>query len=274
MFRKVISGADSGVELAAMDLALRLGISCGGWTPRKVSVSQVNFIKKYNLRTTAAIGYQQSVENNIQESNGLLLISRGEKTPKAQYAVRMALKHHKQLLHIDLHQYTQFEAASLMSSWLRMQALKNLYITGTNDEEDHVIYQQTQKILETAFYLDFVKSGFNNHAGRLPIGAPTHSKKDYPRTVEEAVARLKADLPLKDRALMANLQANELDQLSDSLGEYIKQTYGLYAGNNALTIACARAGNLQNPLPDEACLVIMRSLWIDLRKTHKLRIIK
>ena len=274
MIRKIVSSADQGVEMAAMDLALRLGIPCGGWSPRKGSSCHIDFLKKYYLRATSEIGYQQSVENNIQDSNGLLLITRGEKNPKTQYAVQMALKHHKQLLHVDLHQYSQFEAASLVSSWLRMQQLNSLYITGTDSEKDRTIYQDAQKILETAFYLDFVKSGLTTDYRNLGIKSQDRPTKDYPRTVDEAVARLKSDLTLKERALMANMQPNELDRLRDNLGEYIKQTYGLYAGNEGLLQSCAQTGNLQNPLPDEACHVILRTLWRDLKNTHKLRIVK
>jgi hypothetical protein len=274
MIRKIISGADRGVELAALDLALRLGISCSGWSPRKVYANQKDFQKKYCLRSVSEIGYKLSVEKNIQDSNGLLLITRGEKIPKTQYAVQMALKHHKQLLHVDLHQYSQFEAASLISSWLKMQKLNNLYITGTNTERDRTIYRDTQKILETAFYLDFVKSGLTADS-RIPGPInPDQEPKDHPQTVAEAVARLKSDLTLKDRTLMANMQPNELDRLIDNLGEYIKQTYGLYTGNERLMQSCAQTANLKNPLPDEACHVILRALWRDLKDTHKLRIVK
>lgn len=274
MIRKIISSADRGVEMAAMDLALRLGITCSGWSPRYAHSNPMDFQKKYGLRTTSEIGYKLSVEKNIQDANGLLLLTRGEKIPKAQYAVQMALKHHKQLLHVDLHQYTQFEAASLVSSWLKMQKLNNLYITGTNAEEDRAIYLDTQKILETAFYLDFVKSGLTPDSRDLKLKSPGQQTKDHPQTVAEAVARLKSELTLKDRTLVANMQPNALDRLIDNLGEYIKQTYGLYTGNEGLIRSCAQTGNLKNPLPDEACHVILRALWRDLKNTHKLRIVK
>ena len=274
MFRKIVSGAESGVELAAMDLALRLGMACGGWTPKEPASTRIEFNRKYNLRATPAIGYQQAVEHNVQDADGLLLITRGGMNPKSRYAAKTALSHQKQLLHADLQQHSQFEAASLISSWVKIQRPGQLYITGTNAVDDQTIYQHTLKILETAFYLDFVKSGIGTDFRQMNISTSQLPLKDYPRTIEAAVKRLKTDLPLKDRTLMANLQANELDQLRDGLGEYIKQAFGLYTGNEALTQACAQAGNLQNPLPDEACHVILRALWADLQLTHKLRVIK
>ena len=274
MFRKIVSGGDKGVELAAMDLALRLGIDCGGWTPKKNSPGQDQFNRKYHLRPTPGVGYQHAVEMNMADADGMLLITRGEKNQKAQHAVRMALKLHKQLLHVDLKQYSEFEAASLVSSWMQIQSLNALYITGATDEQDKSIYFHTQKILETAFYLDFVKSGLHPDTHRTRPAIPQQTTKAYPRTLQEAVDRLKSELPLKDRTLMANMQASDLGHLRDSLGEYIKQTYGLYGANDALMQSCAEAGRLHKPLPDEICQVILRHLWQDLQKTHKLRVIK
>jgi hypothetical protein len=274
VFRKVVTSGESGVELAAMDLSLRLGIDCSGWVPKKPSKLHADFIAKYHFQQTDSLGFQKAVENNIIDADGIILITRGEKNPRMRYAVRTALKHEKQFLNVDLKQYSQFEAASLMCSWLQIQKIKTLFITGPPQEMDDAIYKDTQKILETAFYLDFVKSGLGPGLKGVRFNTSDKSAKIYPSTVEEAVERLKTELPLKDRILMSNMDSNELDLLLDGLGGYIKQTYGIYSGNEALIQSCAQIGNLNNPLPDEACQVILRSLWNNLQQTHKLRLIK
>jgi hypothetical protein len=100
------------------------------------------------------------------------------------------------------------------------------------------------------------------------------AQKDLPRSVDTAVMRLIETLQLKDRASIANLQPEELDHLRSGLGDYIKQNFGFYSGNTALLQSCAEVGRLSRPLPDEACAVILRALWKELRATHKLRVIK
>ena len=85
---------------------------------------------------------------------------------------------------------------------------------------------------------------------------------------------MKKSLPLKDRAIIANMQPEELDQLRNSLGEYIKQNFGIYSGNTALLQSCAEFGGIMQPVAEEACSVILRALWKDLQTTHKLRIVK
>jgi hypothetical protein len=128
--------------------------------------------------------------------------------------------------------------------------------------------------METAFYLGFIKTGIQpQFAERTPESRLEH-RKDYPYSVEEAVVRLKSVLSLKDRAYLANMQAGELDHMRIGLSEYIKQKFGLYAGNAPLMKSCADIGKRENPLVDEACAIILRALWKDLQQTHKLRVIK
>jgi len=95
-----------------------------------------------------------------------------------------------------------------------------------------------------------------------------------PTSVKASVAQLKDAMSLKDKITMANMQSNEIDHLNSGLSEYIKQNHGLYTGNPELMQSCAQVGSVDNPLPDEACAIILRALWEDLRKSHKLRVIK
>jgi hypothetical protein len=274
MIHKLISSGQTGVELAALDVAIKLGIHHGGWVARGRRNAQGRLSQVYNLREVDSLGFKTAMEQNVVEADGTLLITRGKKNVRTQYAVEMSLKHQRQLLHADLSQNSPFEAASLISSWGSLQQISTAFVTGTQADSDSKIYAQTLKILETAFYLVFVKTGVHPPDA---AGEPRLSRElsgDYPQTVAEAVARLKLTLSLKDRAHLANIQSDELDHLGSGLGEYIKQTFGLYSGNAALMKSCAEFGHVDNPLVDEACAIILRALWEDLQNTHKLRVIK
>ena len=95
-------------------------------------------------------------------SDGTLLVTRGKKSIATQHAVQTALKHQRQLLHVDLSQNSAFGAASLVSSWGSLQQIKVAFVTGTQSDSDPEIYAQVIKILETAFYLGFVKTSLNH----------------------------------------------------------------------------------------------------------------
>ena len=273
MIRKIVSAGQTGVELAALDIAIKLGIAHGGWTSRGRHNEDGRLPEMYRLEETSILGFQEALRKNVSESDGTLVISRGKSTPHTKEVVRTTLELERQLLHIDLSQHPLFEAASLVSSWMAQKHIKIVHVTGLLSSEDPAIYDQTRKILETAFYLGFIKSDVQQTM-RGPDVSSAPGVERLPQTVSDAVKALKATLTLKDRTLLANMQLDELDHLRSGLGEYIKQHFGLYAGNQSLLESCAQHAGLIRPLPDEACAVILRALWEDLGRSHKLRVVK
>ena len=277
MIRKILSSGRTGVEIAALDVAIKLGIAHGGWAGRGMRNEDGAIGNRYGLEEVMAMGYKRAMEENVLHSDGTLLISRGTKSVEGQFAVETALRHQRQFLHADLSQNSAFETSSLISSWVSMNHVLAVYVTGPTAHQDDRIYHDVKKILETAVYLEFVKTGLHPDRPEQMQAALVDEFPEnagLPESVDEAVQRLKQVLPLKDRTMMANMQADELDHLHTGLGEYIKQKFGLYLENDRLIESCANLGKLIKPLPDEACAVILKALWQDLRDTHKLRIIK
>ncbi len=277
MIRKILSSGRTGVEMAALDVAIKLGISHGGRTGRGMRNDDGPIRKDYGLKQIMTVGYKEAMERNVIDSDGTLLISRGVKCVEGRHTVEAALRHQRQFLHVDLSQHSAFEASSLVSSWVSMNHVLVVHVTGPTHQQDDKIYHDVKRILETSVYLEFVKTGLHPERPNQTMAALDDEPSDQallPRSVDEAVQQLKRVLPLKDRTMMANMQIDELDHLRSGLGEYIKQKFGLYQKNEALIESCANLSNLNQPLPDEACAVILRALWDNLRDTHKLRIIK
>jgi hypothetical protein len=81
-------------------------------------------------------------------------------------------------------------------------------------------------------------------------------------------------MSLKDRATMANMTEDELTNLNFTLGSYIRNAFGIWSENEQLFEACRTvSGNPALPRKD-AATVIIGELWKELRRTHKLRIVK
>ncbi|MFO7495324.1 MAG: hypothetical protein R6X05_06770, partial [Desulfobacterales bacterium] len=59
-----------------------------------------------------------------------------------------------------------------------------------------------------------------------------------------------------------------------ALGDYIKETFGLYVGNDDLMTACRFYLRKASVSPDEAAFAILRALWLKLRQSLRLRVIK
>jgi hypothetical protein len=86
----------------------------------------------------------------------------------------------------------------------------------------------------------------------------------WPQTVEAAVVRIMTELTDASKADIANLPESQLCLLHFGLGMYIRNTFGLWQGNQALLDSCSKAGG-GFVHPDDANTVIIKALWQRLR---------
>jgi hypothetical protein len=89
--------------------------------------------------------------------------------------------------------------------------------------------------------------------------------KEYPKTVQEAVKRLLLELPDWDKFGIKNTSEEDLATLHMTLGNYIRNEFGLWGNNKELLRDCVSEGSKQNP--DDASSVIIKSLWKSLQAT-------
>jgi hypothetical protein len=77
---KVISGGQSGVDLAALDAARELSIPTGGWMPKgwltEDGVRQ-EYGERYGMREHASGGYPPRTRQNVQDATATLILFRG-----------------------------------------------------------------------------------------------------------------------------------------------------------------------------------------------------
>jgi hypothetical protein len=95
-----------------------------------------------------------------------------------------------------------------------------------------------------------------------------------PITVDQAVERLIAELSFKDKTTIANMAEVELSVLHTTVGEYIRNEFGLWSGNKDLMTSCCFFAKRDKVSEDDASSIIIRELWKRLRDSHKLRVVK
>ncbi len=71
---KIISGGQTGVDRAALDFALYLGITCGGYCPKGRKAEDVTIPDFYPLTETLSNKYQTRTKRNIEESDGTIIL--------------------------------------------------------------------------------------------------------------------------------------------------------------------------------------------------------
>lgn len=77
MITRIISGGQTGVDRAALDVARILGIARGGWCPRGRKAEDGIIPAEYELRETPSWEYDQRTEWNIIEARTTLVLHDG-----------------------------------------------------------------------------------------------------------------------------------------------------------------------------------------------------
>jgi len=265
MLKRIISGGQTGVDQAALDVAINFGIPHGGWIPKGRRTEAGKLPDKYMLKEMPTSSYPKRTEQNVIDSDATLIISHGQLIGGSLLTLEFAEQHRKEWLHIDLEINRGFSAAQLIQSWIVLNGIKVLNVAGPRASEDAYIYEDAVRLLKAVNQLFFIDSK-KFFADNL--------KPFYPRTVGDAIDRLLHELPLKDKILIAGLEENELKVLYPTLGEHIKEGYGLKYKKGELMKDCRFMAKGKAIDEDVAAELIIKEMWKKLRKTHTLRVVK
>jgi len=274
MIKRIVSGGQTGVDRAALDVAIKLGIAHGGWIPQGRLTESGVLPKKYHLKETSSSEYSVRTEKNVIDSDGTLIISHGPLTGGSEYTREMAIRHNRPWLHIDLDRTIAFHAATAINKWILQKKIEILNVAGPRASKNPAIYPDTLNILESVYYLGLVENTMTGGNVKNPMQLQMKRPKKEPQSVAEAVERLISNLPLKDKATVASMSRNELTGLHLNLGRYIMNNFGLLSGNRELMKSCRSASKEILRHEEDAVTVIITALWEKLQQTHKLRVIK
>jgi hypothetical protein len=99
---KIISGGQTGVDRAALDVALELGLPCGGWCPKGRRAEDGKIPGRYPLEETSSAEYPVRTQLNVEDSDGTLILSWGSPTGGTALTIKLARRLKKPYLLIDL----------------------------------------------------------------------------------------------------------------------------------------------------------------------------
>ncbi len=75
--QKIVSGGQTGVDRAALDAALALGVPCGGRCPKGRRAEDGVIDARYPLTETASDDYGERTRLNVEEADATLILNRG-----------------------------------------------------------------------------------------------------------------------------------------------------------------------------------------------------
>jgi len=155
---KIISGGQTGVDRAALDAAIELGIPCGGWCPKGRKAEDGPLDPKYPLKETDCSDYAVRTEWNVRDSDGTLIVTRGKPTGGTAYTIAMARVHKKPCLVIDLDKLSSPRKwgpreetldprlrGDDIVKWLTENNISNLNIAGPRESNMRGIYNDAKE---------------------------------------------------------------------------------------------------------------------------------
>jgi len=112
---KFVSGGQTGVDRAALDAAMLQGIPHGGWCPPGRRAGDGTIPMTYLLQETGSADYSQRTEQNVRNSDGMLIVTGGPVTGGTALTRCLAKQIGSPVRLIDLREDAGFEE---VEEWL------------------------------------------------------------------------------------------------------------------------------------------------------------
>lgn len=147
--RKIISGGQTGVDRAALDIAIRSGIAYGGHIPKGRLAEDGCIPQRYRgLIETDTDDPAERTRANVLTSDATLVLSIGELTAGSLLTRETAEDAVKPLLHIRLSQEPREITLQRARTWLVSVRPETLNIAGPRETEEPGIYVQASEFLD------------------------------------------------------------------------------------------------------------------------------
>lgn len=162
MIEKIISGGQTGVDLAALDAAITFGIPYGGYCPKGRLNENGKIPDKYPTLKEITGEFKSEKENydkrtikNIKESHGtLILVPKipipDQITDGTRLTIEEVVKQGTSFKIIDLSQALE-ENEKIIIDWINTQSIKILNIAGPRESNSPGIYGKSLHFFSTVF---------------------------------------------------------------------------------------------------------------------------
>jgi hypothetical protein len=146
--KRIVSGGQTGVDRAALDAALALGISHGGWCPGGRLAEDGVIHPRYQLMETETAEYAVRTEKNVVDSDGTLILCRGQTSGGTELTRCLALQHGKPCLVVDLNRPLPAED---VYGWISENRIETLNVAGPRESQNRGISGQASEYLGGIF---------------------------------------------------------------------------------------------------------------------------
>lgn len=142
---KIVSGGQTGVDRAALDVALELDIPCGGWCPQGRSAEDGQIPARYPLRETEGRKYKFRTSLNVRDSDGTLILNLGPLEGGTGLTKILAVKLRRPYLVVELDGEHDMQE---LRRWLLENNVQVLNVAGPRESKRPGIHQLAVSFLK------------------------------------------------------------------------------------------------------------------------------
>jgi predicted Rossmann fold nucleotide-binding protein DprA/Smf involved in DNA uptake len=144
LVEKIVSGGQTGVDRAALDVALELGIPCGGWCPQGRRAEDGRIPDSYPLQEASSPDYPLRTRLNVEDSDGTLVITNGSPKGGTALTLKLSKQLNKPFLLIDLARRAD---PSEVQQWIQKNHIRILNVAGPREGESVGIFEKASAFL-------------------------------------------------------------------------------------------------------------------------------
>jgi hypothetical protein len=145
---KIVSGGQTGVDRAALDIALKHGIDCGGWCPRGRLDEFGRIPDRYPVKELEQGSFADRTLQNVKDSDGTVIICFGQPCGGTQLTIECCDKLNCPRLVIDAAQISAGDAAQVIAHFVREHQIDILNVAGPRQSEWADGYEYASRVLE------------------------------------------------------------------------------------------------------------------------------
>ena len=142
---RIVSGGQTGVDRAALDVAMARDVPHGGWCPRGRRAEDGRIPARYALREHDSPAYADRTEQNVLDSDGTLVLTMGAPQGGTALTVQLAGRHRRPCVVIDLERPTPPAA---VVNWLTANDVRILNVAGPRESTRPGIHDEAAAFLE------------------------------------------------------------------------------------------------------------------------------
>jgi len=152
---KIVSGGQTGVDRAALDVALKRGVECDGWCPAGRLDEFGKIPDQYPVQELEIGGFAERTLQNVKDSDGTVIVYPRKLSGGTEQTVRFCVELRRPHQLIDASKFSATEAAKLIAEFVHKHEIDILNVAGPRQTEWAEGYDYAFRTLEAFFAFDY-----------------------------------------------------------------------------------------------------------------------